>query len=626
MNRQIPLRYPADFDREIPLESQKRPASAQEIRANPRQTRQHKPLVFYELANTKFFRPTLTSSSESLRSPDKWSASSLTQNLPETPQSLHVVEEDFVFSPVSSSVDSIKVERGRSTPTTSIGLQLARTVGTVVSSSFTPVLSFPIETTTTTSRIRKQEGASKTTSAIPVTITKVKVSDPVTVSTIPTCTSFIAGLPSLINKLLPIGNTTLISTSGTTHTTVTTVIDKSVITPVATTALPIVVSSSIGLSVTRVNNLVNVTSSGPINTIVTTASGTTTVTTSVSQAVVSSSSSGQNLNIPMAEPINIAPMPFRGAPGESALDWLSMFAKYCVFKGVNDDRKKALFSLMMQGTACDWLDGLTTEQTASYAEMEKAFKERYGMPDCVKFKSVSNIFTRRQADNETINDFVTNVQKLAKENGLDDNMTMYAILNGLKPKIAPWVTSKSPKTIQEIIEHGRVAEAMQTSPTSDTSILQSLVQQVQELGQKVERQHVRSVSRSPTPTRGRRVTFKTPTETRPAERRDNWSRRNGGQRPNYNSRQTFTSNGRGNWSPNGSGAQAANRCLKCNQARHVDYSHCKALNARCFVCSKVGHLAICCWQKGGQNRANGSQNRPRRGGYVSTPTQGTRSD
>lgn len=627
MKKLVTVQYPADLDLDVPAEFQRRPASALEIRDRSRETRKHKPEVFYELSDKKSDRSKilvgLTSSSENLGLVDKKELlsqfSKSVAELPRTPLSTRIAEKDFVFSPKSTSTG---------TPTTSITLEFLRTVGTTVASSILPVPEVTTAITSTSLKERKVEVSGH------VTVSTISIINTVTTSSpIQSSTSKQANIVPFLSLPLPV-STVVAVTGVTAGTTVTSVINTVVTTPVVTTSL-----SVIAPPVTQVtaSNIVL-----PTNTVAITATSTTTVTTSVQQvittAVVTSSSSSVTMSQVPPEPINISPMPYRGAPGESALDWLSGFTKYCTFKGVNEDRKKALFCLMMLGPANDWVDSLNAEQTASYAQLEAAFKDRYGTPECMKFKGVSNIFARRQGYNENVNDYIAAVQKLAKENGLQDEMTLYAILNGLKPELAPWINSKSPKTIKEVIEYGRVAEAtLTTTPAAESSILQSLEsiqQQVEQLGAKVDRQHVRSVSRSPTPTRSRRVTFDDSAGTRATARDDSVPRYDGRSRPFNRGRQRFgrvpqqyAGDGR-QFQPgndrrsSGSGTSNSDRCPKCNETRHVDIRFCRALNATCFRCSKVGHHAICCWRRDNQNMWNGA----RRGGHNSRPYRGRRSD
>ena len=61
------------------------------------------------------------------------------------------------------------------------------------------------------------------------------------------------------------------------------------------------------------------------------------------------------------------------------------------------------------------------------------------------------------------------MQKLGKIVGMTGDMLNYAILNGLKPHIASYVTQKATTTIDDLLSAARVAE-LTITPTRDTSL------------------------------------------------------------------------------------------------------------------------------------------------------------
>ena len=123
------------------------------------------------------------------------------------------------------------------------------------------------------------------------------------------------------------------------------------------------------------------------------------------------------VNIPPIEDMSdtvIAPPPFSGKPTEDPGDWLRAFSNYCTFKGYNDAQKRNLFRVLLTGPAADWLDNRTFPDAATFDNYKTDFEARYKTPEVMKYKSARHIFTRRQEDGETTDDYSTSMIKLGK--------------------------------------------------------------------------------------------------------------------------------------------------------------------------------------------------------------------
>ena len=74
-----------------------------------------------------------------------------------------------------------------------------------------------------------------------------------------------------------------------------------------------------------------------------------------------------------------------------------------------------------------------------------------------------------QEDGETTDDYSTAMIKLGKVINVSEDMLRYAILNGLKPDIATYVTKRNPQSLEELLAAARVAE-LTLPPARDTSL------------------------------------------------------------------------------------------------------------------------------------------------------------
>jgi len=127
------------------------------------------------------------------------------------------------------------------------------------------------------------------------------------------------------------------------------------------------------------------------------------------------------------------------------------------------------FRVLMSGPAADWLETVHIDvDLVTFAAYKNAFLTRYQMPQITKYKSAREICCRTQGDDEGVGDFICQMQKLGKIVGMSGVMLICAILNGLKPHIASYVTQKAPTTIDDLLSAARVAELI--TPTRDTSL------------------------------------------------------------------------------------------------------------------------------------------------------------
>jgi len=292
----------------------------------------------------------------------------------------------------------------------------------------------------------------------------------------------------------------------------------------------------------------------------------------------------------------LLPSPFEGRPNEDSSKWLSYFKQYCQYKAITDKPPQIeLFKLLMRGQAHDWFIGLTDE-TDTFQKIEALFNQRYSTSPLVKFKMAKELYSRRQAVNESCDDYVTAMQQIARKMSteINEEMLRFAILNGLLPQIASYVVAKAPKSVPELLEIARVAE-LTLPPENNNGPMMNQLNEVQaeirRLSKQLERQTTSYVSdrRSPTPER-RQVSFAPSASTASAS--PNPSRRvfdRSQQRNDSRSQPTSSS------SP-----AAANTCDRCGYVHR--YPTCPAADKKCFRCGLKGHLISRCRSANHDNR------------------------
>ena len=156
-----------------------------------------------------------------------------------------------------------------------------------------------------------------------------------------------------------------------------------------------------------------------------------------------------------------SPSAFHGRSDDSGEEWLRHYENYSAYKSYDKPRSLSLIKVLLTGNAANWFDTLGQDDKEDYDWLVAAFKLRYKPPDMMKFKSAKELYSRRQRDDETVDNYIESMRKLGREireGDAGDEMTSYAILNRLKSNIANFVTQKEPTTMDELVKAARLAE------------------------------------------------------------------------------------------------------------------------------------------------------------------------
>ena len=310
---------------------------------------------------------------------------------------------------------------------------------------------------------------------------------------------------------------------------------------------------------------------------------------------------------------SVKPPSYCGKTDEDADSFMKQFKRYAVYREIeaDDGKQLKLFSVILKESASDWLDALPNASKDTFAHLKEAFEQRYQTTTAIKYRSAKDIFARKQAVNESVDDYVTKMRRLGGLINVPDNILCFAIINGLKPYIASHVTQANPDSVSSILEAARLAELTAPAAASfdDSAICKQMSEmqsEMRRLGQRLDRATTVSVSpsRSPTPER-RSVSFDvSPTKPFSGQQqrqqlvgRD--SHRGGrfkqdGQRwqqqqqqpqqqryaPRQDARDPFNQTSTG-------------QCSRCGR-NHAPHNFCPAKNKLCNFCQKPNHFAVVC--------------------------------
>ena len=313
--------------------------------------------------------------------------------------------------------------------------------------------------------------------------------------------------------------------------------------------------------------------------------------------------------------INVKPPSFSGYASDDAFTFMKAFERYIAWKRItDDDRKSALFAVLLRDNAASWYDTLSATDKSTFTHLRNAFDKRYLSPAVVKHNSARTIFSRKQLPSESTDDFIAAMRRHAQLIEADDGILRYALLSGFRPHIANFVLQQKAESLDDIVEAARLAELTNaSSATSDNSVILEQLSQLQADVRRLGRDRSSAVtpSRSPTPEhQSRAVRFAAPPAMgrRPSPAP---SRAASTGQSSYSARHPSAGRGRRSWNMN-IDASTSRGCLRCGRASCSGMrGECNAFGKSCFRCHKLNHVEKACL--GGQplgavpNRTEGGQ-------------------
>jgi hypothetical protein len=86
---------------------------------------------------------------------------------------------------------------------------------------------------------------------------------------------------------------------------------------------------------------------------------------------------------------------------------------------------------MLADQAADWLNSLPAESQQIIDAVTTAFKKRYALNQVDKWRKTTEIWSRKQRSNESVEDYITAMQAAASRVDMPEQSLKDAILQGL---------------------------------------------------------------------------------------------------------------------------------------------------------------------------------------------------
>ena len=166
----------------------------------------------------------------------------------------------------------------------------------------------------------------------------------------------------------------------------------------------------------------------------------------------------------------LLPEAFRGNSHESAETWLSYLQRYSAYKQLSTVQTLGLFMILLRDKASDWLANEPETSKDTLEHLIAAFRKRFEDNEVLIYDSARKLFTTKQSADKSVDEFATEVVKLAQKVGhnRNDDITRYAVLSGLRSEIATHVLMGNPTTTDDVIEKARLVE-MALDPDSSAT-------------------------------------------------------------------------------------------------------------------------------------------------------------
>ena len=151
----------------------------------------------------------------------------------------------------------------------------------------------------------------------------------------------------------------------------------------------------------------------------------------------------------------VLPQVFHGNSHESA------DMRYSAYKQLYAVQTLALFMILLRDKANDWRE--TSKDTLKH--FIAAFRKRFEDNEVLRYDSARKLFTTKQSAEQSVDEFATEVVKLAHKIGHDRNndITRYAV-----SEIATHVLMGNHTTTDDVIEKARLVE-MSLDPNSSST-------------------------------------------------------------------------------------------------------------------------------------------------------------
>ena len=159
----------------------------------------------------------------------------------------------------------------------------------------------------------------------------------------------------------------------------------------------------------------------------------------------------------------VHPPKFYGEPGEDVEKWFKSFDRAARANGWSNKRQIDILPAFLRDRAADFWDELPIETQNDLELMRESFTNHY-MPKEARRLFYSDLYTRKQRENESANDFGREIQQLVRKAYADmpvnhqDTLMREHFINGLRPSLRRLVLIGDPSKFEDALTIARREE------------------------------------------------------------------------------------------------------------------------------------------------------------------------
>jgi hypothetical protein len=194
------------------------------------------------------------------------------------------------------------------------------------------------------------------------------------------------------------------------------------------------------------------------------------------------------------------PQPFKGHSNDDHENFIIQFEQFVAFKRLDQAAQLQLIPLLLTDHAREWYIGLQDDKKDTIEHLKAAFKNRFQPSNLLKWQRVSHLWERGQLSTESVDEYVTEMRKIARTAQIPDDMLLNAIIKNFRPEIRRFVVQSRAADMDAVLQAARAAEIVEPpigSPNNlnevTTELKRYMETEITKLSSKIDRMSVSQV-------------------------------------------------------------------------------------------------------------------------------------
>ena len=166
---------------------------------------------------------------------------------------------------------------------------------------------------------------------------------------------------------------------------------------------------------------------------------------------------------------------------EEPQTWLDYLFRWLAYKGISNENLAKRLPLLLKKTTLDIYNTLDNATRSDLGAFQDAFKALYHQSDVQQLRGLSEIWQRTQKPSETVDQYVTEMQKMKRmyQNLYDENLRC-ALTLGFLPHIRRHVIKTNAGSLKAVLTAKRIAEQAAIATDSDDRSMQAALTRIEQ--------------------------------------------------------------------------------------------------------------------------------------------------